>query len=176
MNFKEIIKEHKEIYFDNKHNLKEFLGLCSKEEIHWSAGNKSDELMYVYDWFEENGNHITIGINERYNKFYLVHSFPKVDFTYNDFRKLLIPFNLAEFLKNNGVKVLDGQQFNDMFNILDEHNIKYKDIKDKWHLAEGSGVFYYSSDGDNLITVYKKVKKEFKNILSYQDFLSLIHI
>ena len=36
MNFREIIKEYNEIYFDNKDDLEEFLDLCTKENIEWA--------------------------------------------------------------------------------------------------------------------------------------------
>lgn len=171
MNFKEIIKEHNEIYFDNKEDLKEFLDLCAKEDITWSSGSLANEMGFVYDWFRDNGNYITIFYN---NFCKLTHSTDKVDFTYNDFKKLLNPFDLAEFLKHNGVRVLDEQQFNDMFNILDKHNIKYDNIKHLWSkgYCNSNCVFHYSN---NLpyITVFTKGYNKVENILSYQDFISI---
>lgn len=173
MKFKEIIKEHNEIYFDNKDDLKEFLDLCTEENINWSSNTKANEWKNVYNYYLKYGNFICIRVNFDKNWYLTQGNNSKINFTYNDFKKLLNPFDLAEFLKDNGVRVLDEQQFNDMFNVLDKHNIKYKDIKDKWYSVKGNGVFYYSQYDDNLMTVYRKECTYVKNILSYQDFISI---
>lgn len=170
MKFEEIIKEHTEIYFDNKDDLEEFLDLCTENNIEWSCGGLANKLEFVYDWFRDNGNYITI-VYDNFGK--LRHSRNKVDFTYNDFKKLLNSFDLAEFLKDNGVRVLDEQQFNDMFNILDKYGVKYNnDITDKWLWAGGAAIFHYKKD---IITAYNKSYKDCNNILSYQDFISIIN-
>ena len=172
MKFKEIIKEHTEIYFDNKNDLEEFLDLCSKEDIQWSSGHLANKMGFVYNWFEKI-NYITI-IYDNVGK--LRHSTKKVDFTYNDFKKLLNPFDLAEFLKDNAVRVLDEQQFNDMFNILDKYGVKYGNgITDKWLWTDGVAIFHYKKDIPDIITAYTKSYKDCNNILSYQNFISIIN-
>ena len=166
MRFKEIVKEHTEIYFDNKDDLEEFLELCTENNLNWIGGDKANYYKGIYNSFEGYGNYIVIHTNKGKC---LTQNNNKVDFTYNDFKKLLNLFDLAEFLKDNAVNVKDEQQFNDMYSLLKDNNVLFGyDWKEHYYIFRINSCISFEINRGTKVTD----RSILLNIISYQDFIS----
>lgn len=170
MNFREIIKEYNEIYFDNKDDLKEFLDLCSKENIKWGNDTKAKDWKGIWYYYERYGNFISIRINF-YKTWYLTQTNDKIDFTYNDFKKLLKSFDFIEFLSSTAVNVKDEKQFDYMYSLLKYNKVPFVyEWKNHYSSYKEHCCVLYDKDNEGIIvssTIYNDA------YISFQDFISI---
>jgi len=154
------VEEYQELEkYCNDNNIK------IRDSVKFSQSN-----YYVFNCIEINSNNKNHISYSKSSKIYISCGYTEL--TFQEFKQKTSKFNLAEFLKDNAVRVLDEQQFNDMFNILDKYNVQYDaGIKDLWVL---DNAYLFECNNSNLCRIYNK-NHRVNNILSYQDFISIIN-